>query len=105
MAVPSMTYSAPMTMAPGAYTVAAGSSPIASYGGSLGAISASPLMGLSLGPLSAPGAPVVTPAVSAQMPANLMTPAIVVNSAFNALDRNHDGMITRSEFIAALSQS
>jgi len=32
---------------------------------------------------------------------SLMAPAIV-NSAFNALDRNHDGMITRSEFDAVM---
>jgi len=93
MAVPSMTYSAPVTMAPASYAVATGSTPVGSYG------AASPCMGMSL------GGPVVTPAVSAApMPANLMAPAIVVNSAFNALDRNHDGMITRSEFNAALSQ-
>jgi hypothetical protein len=90
MAVPSMTYSAPMTMAPASYTVTAGmpSSPVASYGAPV-------------------GAPVMAPTLSAQVPANItnmMTPAIVVNSAFNALDRNHDGMITRSEFNAALSQ-
>eukprot|EP00420_Gonyaulax_spinifera_P023238 CAMPEP_0197899054 /NCGR_PEP_ID=MMETSP1439-20131203/45531_1 /TAXON_ID=66791 /ORGANISM="Gonyaulax spinifera, Strain CCMP409" /LENGTH=79 /DNA_ID=CAMNT_0043519819 /DNA_START=80 /DNA_END=316 /DNA_ORIENTATION=+ len=29
----------------------------------------------------------------------------VMNSAFNAIDRNHDGQISRSEFAAALGAS
>jgi len=89
MAVPSMTYSAPLgsystpvTMAPVTYAVAARSTPVASYSV---ATTSSSSMGMPLGPLNA-------------------TQAAVVNSAFNALDRNHDGMITRSEFNAALSQ-
>jgi len=111
--VPLGTYAAPVTMAPVSYAVAAGSTPVATYS----AATASSSLGMSLGPLNALGAPVVTPTVSAQtpapvvtpavparLPASLMTPALVVNSAFNALDRNHDGMITRSEFNAALSQ-
>jgi len=75
-------YSTPVTMAPVTYAVAARSTPVASYSV---ATTSSSSMGMPLGPLNA-------------------TQAAVVNSAFNALDRNHDGMITRSEFNAALSQ-
>merc|ERR1719479_774683 len=52
--------------------------------------------------MAAPVTTAVAPPVYVQATAAVTTQASIAGAAFNAIDRNHDGQITRSEFDQAL---
>mmetsp|Transcript_105393 Transcript_105393/g.327451 ORF Transcript_105393/g.327451 Transcript_105393/m.327451 type:complete len:100 (-) Transcript_105393:92-391(-) len=97
-----MTYAAPaMTMAPPTTVTmeaAAMTAPAMTY-----AAAPAPAMTYAAAPQMTVGMAAAAPAMTYAAPAMAGAQVgSVMDTAFNALDRNHDGMITRSEFNAAM---
>jgi len=91
----------PQVMQPATVTTlpAAGMQQTMSY---TGAAMAAPPMVMGAPQPMPMGAPMPGMASGMTMQPQMAAAPTVLNAAFNALDRNHDGVITRSEFNAAM---